>query len=90
MTTGDVKKMIMSKLHLMDAAERADFILELYTMDLVDREDARRLLGISEDEYLERAMFGAWFTTLEERFEELPDELISRKHMEIVKEYGEY
>ena len=53
-------------------------------MDLIDRKYARELLGISEEEYLQRTMFGAWYTALEERFESLSDE-----YMEMVKEYGD-
>ena len=59
-------------------------------MDLIDRKYARELLGISEEEYLQRTMFGAWYTALEERFESLSDEFLSAKLMDIMKEYGEY
>ena len=59
-------------------------------MDLIDRKYARELLGISEEEYLQRTMFGAWYTALEERFDSLSEEFLSAKLMDIMKEYGEY
>ena len=73
----------------MSSEERAEFAVELYEMDIIDRKYARELLGISEEEYLQRTMFGAWYTALEERFESLSDEFLSAKLMDIMKEYGE-
>ena len=79
----------METLRYMSSEERAEFAVELYEMDLIDRKYARELLGISEEEYLRRTMFGAWYTALEERFESLSDEFLSSKYMEMVKEYGD-
>ena len=75
---------------MMTSGERAEFAVELYEMDLIDRKYARELLGISEEEYLQRTMFGAWYTALEERFDSLSEEFLSAKLMDIMKEYGEY
>ena len=74
----------------MSSEERAEFAVELYEMDIIDRKYARELLGISEEEYLQRTMFGAWYTALEERFDSLSEEFLSAKLMDIMKEYGEY
>lgn len=90
MTTEELKNMLTEKFRLMSVDERAEAACKLYGMEIIDREDARKLLGIDEEEYLERAMFGAWYSALEDRFESLSDEFLSGKHMEIVKENGEY
>ena len=74
----------------MGAEERAEFVCELYGMDIIDRKKFRELLGISEDEFLKRTMFGTWLTALEEKFDSLSDEFLSAKLMDIMKEYGEY
>ena len=89
MATNKLREELIEKLRCMSSEERAEFAVELYEMDLIDRKYARELLGISEEEYLHRTMFGAWYTALEERFEFLSDEFLSSKYMEMVKEYGD-
>lgn len=89
MTTDKLREALMERLRFMSLEERAEFAVELYGMDLIDRKHARELLGISEDEYLRRTLFGAWYTALDERFDSLSDEFLSSKYMEMVKEYGE-
>lgn len=89
METNKLREEFIEKLRCMSSEERAEFALELYEMDLIDRKYARELLGISEEEYLQRTMFGAWYTALEERFESLSDDFLSSKYMEMVKEYGD-
>ena len=90
MATNKLREELIEKLRCMSSEERAEFAVELYEMDLIDRKYARELLGISEEEYLQRTMFGAWYTALEERFESLSDDFLSAKLMDIMKEYGEY
>ena len=89
MATNKLREELIEKLRCMSSEVRAEFAVELYEMDLIDRKYARELLGISEEEYLQRTMFGAWYTALEERFESLSDEFLSSKYMEMVKEYGD-
>ena len=89
MATNKLREELIEKLRCMSSEERAEFAVELYEMDLIDRKYAREWLGISEEEYLQRTMFGAWYTALEERFESLSDEFLSSKYMEMVKEYGD-
>ena len=89
MATNKLREELIEKLRCMSSEERAEFAVELYEMDLIDRKYARELLGISEEEYLQRTMFGAWYTALEERFESLLDEFLSSKYMKMVKEYGD-
>ena len=89
MATNKLREELIEKLRCMSSEERAEFAVELYEMDLIDRKYARELPGISEEEYLQRTMFGAWYTALEERFESLSDEFLSSKYMEMVKEYGD-
>lgn len=89
MATNKLREELIEKLRCMSSEERAEFAVELYEMDIIDRKYARELLGISEEEYLQRTMFGAWYTALEERFESLSDEFLSSKYMEMVKEYGD-
>lgn len=89
MATNKLREELIEKLRCMSSEERAEFAVELYEMDLIDRKYARELLGISEEEYLQRTKFGAWYTALEERFESLSDEFLSSKYMEMVKEYGD-
>ena len=89
MATNKLREELIEKLRCMSSEERAAFALELYEMDLIDRKYARELLGINEEEYLQRTMFGAWYTALEERFESLSDDFLSSKYMEMVKEYGD-
>lgn len=89
MATNKLREELIEKLRCMSSEERAEFAVELYEMDLIDRKYARELLGISEEEYLQRTMFGAWYTALEERFESLSDDFLSSKYMEMVKEYGD-
>ena len=89
MATNKLREELIEKLRCMSSEERAEFAVELYEMDLIDRKYARELLGISEEEYLQRTMFGAWYTALEERFESLSDEFLSSKYMEMVKKYGD-
>ena len=89
METNKLREEFIEKLRCMSSEERAEFAVELYEMDIIDRKYARELLGISEEEYLQRTMFGAWYTALEERFESLSDEFLSSKYMEMVKEYGD-
>ena len=88
MATNKLREELIEKLRCMSSEERAEFAVELYEMDLIDRKYARELLGISEEEYLQRTKFGAWYTALEERFESLSDDFLSSKYMEMVKEYG--
>ena len=88
MATNKLREELIEKLRCMSSEERAEFAVELYEMDIIDRKYARELLGISEEEYLQRTMFGAWYTALEERFESLSDDFLSSKYMEMVKEYG--
>ena len=89
MATNKLREELIEKLRCMSSEERAEFAVELYEMDIIDRKYARELLGISEEEYLQRTMFGAWYTALEERFESLSDDFLSSKYMEMVKEYGD-
>ena len=89
MATNKLREELIEKLRCMSSEVRAEFAVELYEMDLIDRKYARELLGISEEEYLQRTMFGAWYTALEERFESLSDEFLSSKYMEMVKGYGD-
>ena len=89
MATNKLREELIEKLRCMSSEESAEFAVELYEMDLIDRKYARELLGISEEEYLQRTMFGAWYTALEERFESLSDDFLSSKYMEMVKEYGD-
>ena len=89
MATNKLREELIEKLRCMSSEVRAEFAVELYEMDLIDRKYARELLGISEEEYLHRTKFGAWYTALEERFESLSDEFLSSKYMEMVKEYGD-
>ena len=89
MATNKLREELIEKLRCMSSEVRAEFAVELYEMDLIDRKYARELLGISEEEYLQRTMFGAWYTAVEERFESLSDEFLSSKYMEMVKEYGD-
>ena len=89
MATNKLREELIEKLRCMSSEERAEFAVELYEMDLIDRKYARELLGISEEDYLQRTLFGAWYTALEERFESLSDEFLSSKYMEMVKEYGD-
>ena len=89
MATNKLREELIEKLRCMSSEVRAEFAVELYEMDLIDRKYARELLGISEEEYLQRTMFGAWYTALEERFESLSDDFLSSKYMEMVKEYGD-
>ena len=89
MATNKLREELIEKLRCMSSEVRAEFAVELYEMDLIDRKYARELLGISEEEYLQRTIFGAWYTALEERFESLSDDFLSSKYMEMVKEYGD-
>ena len=89
MATNKLREELIEKLRCMSSEERAEFAVELYEMDLIDRKYARELLGISEEEYLQRTKFGAWYTALEERFESLSDEFLSSKYMEMVNEDGD-
>ena len=89
MATNKLREELIEKLRCMSSEERAEFAVELYEMDLIDRKYARELLGISEEDYLQRTLFGAWYTALEERFESLSDEFLSSKYMEMVNEYGD-
>ena len=90
MDADEIKDVLVSRLRFLEAEERAEAACELYCMDIIDRKKARELLGISEDEYLKRVMFGTWFTALEERFESLSDEFLSQKINEQIHECGEY
>ena len=90
MTAEEARNEMISRIRMMTSGERAEFAVELYEMDLIDRKYARELLGINEEEYLQRTMFGAWYTALEERFDSLSEEFLSAKLMDIMKEYGEY
>ena len=85
MATNKLREELIEKLRCMSSEVRAEFAVELYEMDLIDRKYARELLGISEEEYLQRTKFGAWYTALEERVESLSDEFLSSKYMEMVK-----
>ena len=89
MATNKLREELIEKLRCMSSEVRAEFAVELYEMDLIDRKYARELLGISEEEYLQRTILGAWYTALEERFESLSDDFLSSKYMEMVKEYGD-
>ena len=90
MTAEEARNEMISRIRMMTSGERAECAVELYEMNLIDRKYARELLGISEEEYLQRTMFGAWYTALEERFDSLSEEFLSAKLMDIMKEYGEY
>ena len=90
MPAEEARNEMISRIRMMTSGERAEVAVELYEMDLIDRKYARELLGISEEEYLQRTMFGAWYTALEERFNSLSEEFLSAKLMDIMKEYGEY
>ena len=89
MATNKLREELIEKLRCMSSEVRAEFAVELYEMDLIDRKYARELLGINEEDYLQRTIFGAWYTALEERFESLSDDFLSSKYMEMVKEYGD-
>ena len=52
MATNKLREELIEKLRCMSSEESAEFAVELYEMDLIDRKYARELLGISEEEYL--------------------------------------
>ena len=60
MTAEEARNEMISRIRMMTSGERAEFAVELYEMDLIDRKYARELLGISEEEYLQRTMLRAW------------------------------
>ena len=88
MTTEEIKNELVSRFRLMTPDERADALVDLYSMNIIDRPRALELLGITKDEYIERIMIGAWYKELEERFESLSDEFLSAKQAEFEKENG--
>lgn len=88
MTTEELKNELVTKFRFMDSEERAECILELYGMDIIDRKRARELLGIDEQDFIKRVIFETGYPALEERFESLPDDFLSRKIMEEQIEYG--
>lgn len=84
-----IKNELATRLRFMDSQERVECISELYGMDIIDRKRAREIIGIDEQDYLKRVIFDTGYPALEERFESLPDDFLSRKIMEENKEYGE-
>lgn len=49
MTAEEARNEMISRIRMMTSGERAEFAVELYEMDLIDRKYARELLGISEE-----------------------------------------
>lgn len=85
MTTEEIRKELTSRFMMMNPAERADAVVELYSMNIIDKARALELLGITRDEYLESMVLGVWYSELEARFESLPDEFMSAKQVEFEK-----
>ena len=46
MTAEEARNEMISRIRMMTSGERAEFAVELYEMDLIDRKYARELLGI--------------------------------------------
>ena len=88
MTTDEIKNELVTRLKFMDSKERAECISELYGMDIIDRKRARELLGIDEQDFIKRVIFETGYPALEERFESLSDDFLSKKLMDEYKEYG--
>lgn len=88
MTTEELKNELVTRLRFMDSEDRAECISELYGMDIIDRKRARELLGIDEQDFIKRVIFETGYPALEERFESLSDDFLSRKIMEEQIEYG--
>lgn len=88
MTTEELKNELVTRLRFMDSKDRAECISELYGMDIIDRKRARELLGIDEQDFIKRVIFETGYPALEERFESLSDDFLSRKIMEEQIEYG--
>lgn len=89
MDTEALVKKFEEHISLMTPRERDEAAVSLYMMDLIDRGTTRKLLGVDDSVYNERVRLGSWYTCLEERFDSLPDEFLSGKVMEQLKEYGE-
>jgi len=88
MTSDELKNEIITRLRFMNQEERAECISELYGMDIIDRKRARELMGIDELVFQKRVIFDTGYPALEERFESLSDDFLSRKILEEHKEYG--
>lgn len=89
MTSIDKRSEIVSIFKMMTAEERVEAILEVYRMNFIDRQIARILLGIDESTYHDRVVSGRLIPALEYRFDYLPDEFLSVKYKEQMKDCGE-
>ena len=49
MTTDEVKNILVSRVRLMGAGERAEFVCELYGMDIIDRERFRDPTDLAQE-----------------------------------------
>jgi len=89
MTAEETKNDMISRIRMMTSGERADAVVYLYELDIIDRGRFRELLGIEEKTYNERVHMGAWLSALEERFYSLPDDFLACKEIEILKDFGD-
>ena len=85
MTTEEIFETLASRLRMSAPDERAAMACDLYRMDIVDRQEARKLLGIDRT-YDEQVLEEVYFKDLEERFANLPIEFLARKEHELQKE----
>lgn len=90
MTADELREELATGLRYMSSEERAKFVTELYAMDIMSRRHVRRLLGISDEDYLKTGKSEYWYDELRYRFNRLSDEFLSRKYMEQMKDSGEY
>lgn len=89
MTAEETRNDMISRIRMMTSGERADAVVYLYELDIIDRGRFRELLGIEEKAYNERVHMGAWLSALEERFYSLPDDFLACKEIEILKDFGD-
>lgn len=89
MTAEETRNDMISRIRMMTSGERADAVVYLYELDIIDRGRFRDLLGIEEKTYNERVHMGAWLSALEERFYSLPDDFLACKEIEILKDFGD-
>ena len=55
MTAEEARNEMISRIRMMTSGERADTVVYLYELDIIDRDRFRELLGIEEKSYNERA-----------------------------------
>ena len=89
MTAEEARNEMISRIRMMTSGERADAVVYLYELDIIDRDRFRELLGIEEKSYNERVHMGTWFSALEERFYSLPDDFLACKEAEILNDFGD-